>query len=330
MAISKPSSSVVTAADEAIAPLADTIAELKRQNEQLAQQVQVLTGQVARLQAVAERDTDLEPFLGKLGYTIQKQTTPQRVADAVDGAKLQLEPFPYTVIDDLLPITVYRALLRGIPPVELFLNNDAGKPHLPVPFKLAPAYSQQVWHYVAGEIVPNIIAPRLIEKFRASIDEWITRNWPDIDPRSVALQGSEGRIMFRGRGYRIRPHRDPKWAFITCILYLARPGDDEAWGTQLYYVDDDKEAKNVAPHWIDEGQCRLADDVKFIPNRLLVFLNSVGAHGASIPADAEPPDLERYIYQFRIGPTLEMMQMLKSKLPKERQPLWSGKASVDY
>ncbi len=135
--------------------------------------------------------------------------------------------------------------------------------------------------------------------------------------------------MFRRGGYRIRPHRDPKWAFLTCILYLARPGDDEAWGTQLYYVDDDREAKNVAPHWIDEKQCRLADDVKFVPNRLLVFLNSVGAHGASIPADV-PPETERYIYQFRIGPTLDMMQMLKSKLPAERQPLWSGKASVDY
>jgi hypothetical protein len=328
MASTKTSQTIVSE------PVADATSraldELRQQNAQLQKDVKALRDQVARLHAIAERDTALEPLLEKLGHTLRKEATPARVAAAVDAAALKLEPCPYTVIDNLLPITVYRPLLRGLPPVELFLNNEAGKPHLPVPFKLAPAYSQRIWHYVAGELVPEIIAPRLIEKFRPSIDEWIVRNWPDVDPQSVELHCSEGRIMYRGRGYRIRPHRDPKWAFLTCILYLARPGDDESWGTQLYYVDDDKEAKNVAPHWIDEKQCHLAEDVKFIPNRLLVFLNSVGAHGASIPADAEPPNLERYIYQFRIGPTLEMMQMLRTKLPEERQPLWSGKVSADY
>ena len=135
--------------------------------------------------------------------------------------------------------------------------------------------------------------------------------------------------MLRRRGYRIRPHRDPKWSFITCILYLARPGDDEAWGTQLYSVESDDEAKNASPHWISDSRCRLVEDVKFRPNRLLVFLNSFGAHGAHIPDDAKPADLERYIYQFRVGPTSEAIAMLKSMLPEERQPLWEGKAA-DY
>src|SRR5688572_5202310 len=208
MTSSKSLPGAVQTADGPTAALTEVIADLKQQNEQLAQQVRTLAGQVARLQAVAERDTELEPLLDKLRYTIGKQANAARVTAAVDAAPLKLEPFPYTVVDDLLPITVYRALLRGIPPVELFLNNDAGKPHLPVPFKLAPAYSQQIWNYVAVDLVQEIIAPRLIEKFRASIDEWIVRNWPDIDPQSVELHGSEGRIMFRGRGYRIRPHRD--------------------------------------------------------------------------------------------------------------------------
>jgi hypothetical protein len=328
MTISKNPPAVQTAEDDGA--LAQALGDLKAQNEQLASQVKVLRDQVARLQAVAERDTEREPILDKLAKVIGKQANPERVEAAVDAAELRLEPFPHTVIDGLLPITLYRSLLNGIPPVELFLNNDGGKPHLPVPFTLAPAYSQRVWHFVAGQLVPDVIAPRLIQKFRASIDDWITRNWPDIDPGSVQLQGSEGRIMFRSRGYRIRPHRDPKWSFLTCILYLARPGDDPSWGTQQYHVDGDKEAQNVAPHWIDDKQCRLADDVKFVPNRLLVFLNSVGAHGASIPPDAEPPNLERYIYQFRIGPTLETKQLLMSKLSKERQPLWSGRSSGDY
>jgi hypothetical protein len=34
---------------------------------------------------------------------------------------------------------------------------------------------------------------------------------------------------------------------------------------------------------------------------MLVFASRVGLHGADIPADAQPPTLERYAYQFYIG-----------------------------
>jgi hypothetical protein len=54
------------------------------------------------------------------------------------------------------------------------------------------------------------------------------------------------------------------------------------------------------------------------------------AHGAHIPAGAEPETLERYIYQFRVGPTAPIISMRKSILPEERRPLWAGRAQVDY
>jgi hypothetical protein len=60
---------------------------------------------------------------------------------------------------------------------------------------------------------------------------------------------------------------------------------------------------------------------------MLVLLNSVGAHSAHIPADVQPETLERYIYQFRIAPTVESMAMLKSTLPEERRPFWAGKSA---
>jgi hypothetical protein len=58
-------------------------------------------------------------------------------------------------------------------------------------------------------------------------------------------------------------------------------------------------------------------------------MNSQGAHGASIPADAEPADLERYIYQFRIGPTADSIRKLQALLPEDRREMWSGKVA-DY
>ena len=321
------------------APAGETaaLARSELQNEVLLQQVETLADQLSQLavreselRAVLERDTELDAQLDRLRKTLGKAAIADKVAAAIGGAELHLETFPYIVVDDLLPTQLYDALLRGIPPVELFESKPTGKQHLDVPFSLAPIYSQRVWRYMSSELIPKIVTPRIIDKLRAQIDEWIVRNWPDLPPESVDLHGSGGRIMFRRRGYRILPHRDPKWSFVTCILYLARPGDDEAWGTQLYAVDEDQEAKNAAPYWIDEKHCRLIEDVWFRPNRLLVFLNSVGAHGARIPADAQPETLERYIYQFRVGPTVDAISMLKSMLPEKRQTLWAGKARVDY
>jgi len=308
----------------------EQIAALVEQVTALREEVARLTERESELRAVLERETLLDAQMDRLDKTLRKTTMAERVTAAIERATLHLDPFPYTVIDELLPQIFYDSLLTGIPPVELFEHKPVGKQHLDLPFDMAPLYSRRVWRYMCSEMVPKVISTALTAKFRAQIDDWIARNWPDIEPGSVELHGSGGRIMLRRRGYRIRPHRDPKWSFITCILYLARPGDSEAWGTQILAVDQDQEAKSAAPYWIDEKHCRVVEDVGFRANRLLVFLNSAGAHGAHIPADAQPEGLQRYIYQFRIGPTVEAIARLKSMLPEERQPLWAGKALIDY
>ena len=312
------------------ASLAEHIAAMAAQIAALREELSTVTRREAELRAVLERETELDANLDRVAKVMRKSNMSELVARAIEDADMRLEPFPYTVIDNLLPQSFYDALLMGIPPVELFENKPLGKQHLDLPFDLAPMFSRRIWRFMCWEVVPKIIAPALIAKFREPLDDWIRTNWPDIDPRSVDLHGSGGRIMLRRRGYRIRPHRDPKWSFITCILQLARPGDSESWGTQMLAVEDDQEARNTAPYWIDEKKCRVVEDVAFRQNRLLVFLNSVGAHSAHIPPDAEPATLQRYIYQFRVGPPVEAMNRLKSLLPEERQPLWAGKMVENY
>lgn len=308
----------------------DQIAAMAEQISALREQLSHVTRREAELRAVLERESELDAHLDRLAKVLRKTNMGEKVTTAIEGAALRLEPFPYTVIDDLLPQVFYDSLLMGLPPVELFESKPLGKQHLDLPFDMAPMYSRRVWRFMCAELVPKVISTALIAKFRAPLDDWIVTNWPSIDPGSVELHGSGGRIMLRKRGYRIRPHRDPKWSFITCILQLARPGDSETWGTQMLAVDDDQEAKNAAPYWIDEKKCRVVEDVAFRPNRLIVFLNSVGAHSAYIPADAQPDTLQRYIYQFRVGPPLEAITRLRALLPEERQPLWAGKALLDY
>jgi hypothetical protein len=169
--------------------------------------------------------------------------------------------------------------------------------------------------------------PAVLAAFRDPLQEWLSRSFPSVDPERLErldMTCSDGRILLRRPGYSIPPHRDPKWGFLTCLLYLARPGDEPTWGTRLYAVDHDSEAPGAAPHWVAEERCREVESVEFRPNRMLVFMNSAGAHGAGIPADA-PATVERYLYQFRIGPGDTVIAGLLASLPPDRRRFWEGK-----
>jgi hypothetical protein len=299
----------------------------------LQQQVAMLTFRESQLRAVMRADAAMEYALGRLPAACDEKRIAAHLRAIIERAELHLQPFPYILVPDVFPADFYDALLQGIPPVELFGDKPFNKQQLKVPFVMAPAYSREVWNFFVFRVAPKLLQPLLLEKFRAPLADWIASNWPALagNPFGPPMEfnTADGRIMLRGRGYRIRPHRDPKWGFLTCLLYLARDNDSESWGTQLYFVDEDAPAKGAAPHWIDPDSCRLAREVPFQRNSMLVFLNSTGAHGAFIPDDAEPADLQRYLYQCRIGPTPAATRTLMASLPAEQVALWAGKIA-DY
>jgi hypothetical protein len=295
------------------------------------QQVRTLIHRESQLRAIVRSDTELEEALSRAAFVCDEARLAKHIEAAVGAAELHLDPFPYIVVQRVFPEAFYQSLIRAIPPVELFGDKPLNKQHLKVPFDLAPAYSRRIWGFFARLAAPHILQPVLVEKFREPMRQWIVSNWPSLaaDPFGppMEMNTGDGRMLLRGRGYRIRPHRDPKWGFLTCLLYLAREDDSEAWGTQLYWVDNDRPAQGAAPHWIDARDCRVAAEIPFRRNTLLVFLNSTGAHGAHIPEDAEPADLRRYAYQWRIGPNGKAIRALMAALPDEKAVLWAGKRS---
>jgi hypothetical protein len=305
---------------------ADALAAIRRDLDGLAVRE-------AQLRAVAAADLDQIEELPALDRLLaDAEAIHAHVRAAIDGATLHQSPYPYTVIDNALPRPVFDALVAGLPPAILFAGKPVNHQHLKPPFELAPVYSRRIWGFLGDALTDDFLRPALIEKFKPAIDRWLRDNFPAHDGTAapVRLTCSDGRLLLRRRGYRIPPHRDPKWAVLTGLVYLPRPGDDEQWGTQLYSVAGDREAQGAKPHWIAQEDCRLEADVAFRPNRLLVFVNGVGAHGAFIPDDAEPADLERYAYQFRIGPDGASMRRLMATLPEERKALWAGKAAAEY
>jgi hypothetical protein len=248
------------------------------------------------------------------------------VQQAIDGAPLSADPFPHIVIENLLPDDVYEAIVRAVPPRVFFEDRPVNKQQLTVPFHFAPAYSKRVWEFVARSIARKAIAPALVTKFTDPILAFIQSACPLVTSldNGLSMHASDGRILLRRPGYVIPPHRDPKWGFMTCLMYLVRPGDDESYGTQLYGLETDAEAPTVAPFWVDGSSCILKKTVPFRANTALAFLNSAGAHGASIPPDA-PTTVERYVYQFRVGPDPAGIDWLFSKMPPEVRSRWAGK-----
>jgi hypothetical protein len=281
-----------------------------------------------QLRALVARDIEQEGSLASLDAVIGDPSSRECIRSRIAAAPFEEHPFPYLVVDDLLPRPLYDALIKGLPPVELFNDHPPNRQQLTVPFTMAPAYARRIWSHLVDVVVPAMVMPALLERFGAAMDRWVREQFPEA---GVGLDGlkvvpSDGRILLRTRGYVIPPHRDPKWGFVTCILYLARRGDSPSWGTQLYEIEGDRDARGTLPHWIAGQGSRMVKDVEFIPNRALVFMNSTGAHGATIPADA-PEGLERYIYQFRLGPNTDSKARLTNSLPAERRDFWAARAT---
>jgi hypothetical protein len=308
------------------APLADRLAAVAQKLDEVALRER-------QLRAVQRADARFDHRERDLDAVLDADAIGAHVRAAMASATLKDQPFPYAIVDNLFPDAFFDALVRGLPPAELFADRAVNKQQLPVPFDIAPRYGRRVWAFMADTVAGEIIAPAMIDKFRRHLNDWLRLNFPVLgdDPIArVPMACSDGRIMLRRPGYYIRPHRDPKWGFLTCLLYLKRPRDDEAWGTEVLRVAGDEEARGAKPHWIDEAQCEVVEQVAFKRNRALMFLNSVGAHTARIPEDARPADLERYTYQFRVGAERESIEYLLANLPEERRVFWEGKIVTSY
>ena len=285
----------------------------------------------SQLSAIYRRDRELAAEFERLPAALDADAVAAHATRAINAATLHLSPFPHIIVEHAWPEAFFEALLTGIPPPELFADRAVNKRRLVVPLKWAPAYSTCVWNFLAQDVFARI-TPAIVNRFRAPLDEWFLSQWPlppDAPTGAVRFDATNGRILLRHRGYNLPPHRDPKWGIVTCLQYLSRPGDSERWGTQLYRVDHDTEAPHVSANWIKAESCSLEKEVPFRRNSMFVFMNSSGAHGARIPEDAEPADLERYAYQCRIGPDQRSMSELLDLLPEQRRAVWMGR-DKDY
>jgi len=310
--------------EELRAGLAGLHDEARRGSDALAR----LERRDGNLRELIAQDLALQPAEAEIDGLLGAAKLREHLDAVLGRSTLVEEPFPHIVVDDLLTRRLYAALARGLPPAGLFEEESPDRRFMHLPFRLASRYGRRVWDGFVQQVVHEVLLPAVVETFHAPLEAWIDERFPAFGPDPLArlsMKSSGGRVFMHTGGYEIPPHRDPAWSFLTCLFYIARPDDDEAWGTQLYAVDDDGPAPSIAPHWIDKARCRLVRDVEYRPNRLLVFLNSRGAHGAGIPAANATPEVARALYQFRIMPDQASVAALIESLPAADREAWAGK-----
>lgn len=268
----------------------------------------------------------------RLPALLDERRIAEHVQRAVAAAPLITDPYEHIVVQGVLPDDIYELLVSAIPPVAYFEDRDPIKQDLRLPMDFGPALSTAVWGFMDDVIARRIIRPAVIQKFHEPLQRHFdTLFGPTFRDRAnqMAQAASGGRLMLRRPGYHLAPHRDPKHSMLTCLMYLAREGDSEAYGTQIFRVVNDDDASYKQTYYPEEEgrACELVKVVPFRPNTMLVNLNSRGAHGAIIPPDA-PADLERYTYQFYVSPQKEALSALIKSLPSDRRALWQKKSDV--
>jgi hypothetical protein len=300
------------------AALRRTAERAARGDRQAAQVKWTLMLDAAQQDAAARLDAALDPC-----------RIAAHVTRAIADATLATDPFEHIVVERLLPDDVYEALLHAIPPAAFFSDTDPVKQDLPIPMEFGPAYHMRVWSFVDAVLARRIITAAVMARFHEPLQQHYDVVFgPGHRAQANALPqtSSGGRLMLRRPGYHLSPHRDPKRSLLTCLMYLAKPGDDEAHGTCLYRVSHDSEAHYKQTYYPErEGHsCEPVRVVPFRANSMLVFLNSTGAHGASIPANA-PASTERCAYQFYVAPNNEALAAFLKSLPRERREMWKNR-----
>jgi len=288
--------------------------------------VEALRVRTEQLSVIQQIDWERRLDLARLDEWLEPARIERHVFEAVSLATLEREPFPHIVVEGCLPGDVYANLIDAIPPPVFFQGGR--HEHWKLRESLAPNYCRAVWDFVANTLTSRILCRALNAKFAEVVHDYVGSVCPDYSPEQ--LHASDGRLMLRRPGYELQPHRDPKWGFVTGLMYLARPDDNERYGTRFYKVRDDVEAPDANVYYVDPGRCELVRSVPFRPNTLVAFLNSRGGHGASIPGDAQPASLERYIYQFRLGPSKRAVADMLGLMAPERAARWAGSKTAAY
>jgi len=259
----------------------------------LASRVGTLRRRMEQLSVLREEEVHAAARMARLERVLEVDRVAGHLRRAVNGGALVAEPVPHLVAPNLLPPDVYQVLLEAVPPPVFFEGPATERQELRVPPRLAPSPSIVTWMFVNDVVLPTLIDV-LVARCAEPLARYTRERFPTLPPlqaSGVELGPLDTRIVRRTAGCTGGTAADRRWDLATGMLFLSRPEDTDEYGSCLQGVS-----------------------IPFHANSALAYVAPAEAHAyATIPSDA-PGAIERYTYEFGIGPTKQARQTLTTRL----------------
>jgi hypothetical protein len=285
------------------------------------------------------------PFQGKGAIMID-------VFKKLDGAHVETNPFPYLVIEDILPEDICDALIREMPPLHVLTHGQPPGDNQRFNFSYADANGNpdipQIWREVLAQAVSQNFLDRILRLFAPSIREF----YPDFERRFAPIHELKAQLRRKDQsawksrwpGNRSRqrsaikldaqiavntpaltggtsvrtPHLDRTDKIFIGLLYLRLP-EDNSKGADLELLSPKKEGRLVygRQRLLPVEQTKHVRTIPYRRNTLAFFLNTPRSlHGVS-PRATTP--YTRYFINL-IGETSEPLFNVDVLPPAGRVP----------
>lgn len=207
----------------------------------------------------------------------------------------------YLCVRDFLPEKLYRACMEYWPDSSDFVFKTPSRARITmgeIDSVILPAAQREFWRRFGNDIVNGTIKPLLTEVFLPFLDrkfDWVPeerRNWIRENLRFIDHH-VDGLNL--DRNYKIEPHVDQQYIFVTSLLYMPADDAEVAQGTWLYKAKD-ASLRTRDIEYLDPDSVAPYRKFPFYPNTLVCLLQTPTAfHGKPLVAGGE-----RRSYQFNV------------------------------
>lgn len=232
------------------------------------------------------------------------------VFSKLDTVSVQTQPFPYVVIDDVLPADLCDALTLELPPLEVLTRGAPLGSNQRFTMSHADAVTtagvSALWRDVLAQAVSKDFLARMIRLFGSSIRS----AYPDFEDRFAPLSelvaapravtprrrnvvGMDAQIAVNTpaltAGTSVRtPHLDRPDKLFVGLLYLRLPEDDSNGADLELLAHSDAQATYGPKRMLPRDSLTHVRTVPYRRNTLVLFLNTPNSLHGVTPRQATP------------------------------------------
>jgi precorrin-6B methylase 2 len=214
------------------------------------------------------------------GGTARGRSVLRHVLARVAAAEVIDDPFPYSVIDGILPNDYYAEALAHFPSPDSLrplgetgrVQSSAYRERLVVLFtdeefgRMTHA-QQRFWREFADWMYSDVFLNAFVMKFHQALEPRLAR----ILGESDALRARGDALLVNDQtNYAIGPHTDAPHRLVTFLFYLPRDASMRELGTSVYRPKDPNFVCWGGPHHPFD-KFDFVRTVEYLPNRLLAF-----------------------------------------------------------